>query len=190
MESPLDSPRTPRTPRLETKWEETEDYLVADGGKTIVKEEFGYEQGAVTEQVCEGEATFMWTFTINKAFYDDSHSFMGVADMLDEMAWGFSPCTGSLYWHADKDRWGKECKTRIMGGKALYGKQEGSKVTVICDMANHTLAFQIHEAGKEEPEDIVELEQNDCELPARIKPWVMLGHKGDSVTISDITELC
>ena len=185
----MDSPRTPRTPRLDTKWEPTEDYTVSDDGKTLSKDIFGYEQGVVLREVIEGEGTYTWTYTINKAFYEDAHMFLGVACVLDEMAWAFSPTTGSLYFHADKDRWGKETKTRIMGGDALFKKQPGSTVTVIADMTSHTLAFQIHAAGAAEPEDMVELSQKDCCLPSRIKPWAMLGHPGDSITISDVTEV-
>ena len=71
----------------------------------------------------------------------------------------------------------------------MYGKAAGSKVHVIADILKHTLSFQVHVAGKAEPEGVVEVPQKECCLPSRLKPWVMLGHPGDSVTISDVTEL-
>lgn len=167
----MDSPRTPRTPRLDARWEATEDYRVSPDGKTITKQVFGYEQGAVASQVLE-QGVLTWTFTIEKSAYEDSHMFLGVSDVEDEMAWAFSPSTGSLYFHADKDRWGKEMKTRIMSGNALFGCMEGSKVQVIVDMAAHTLSFQIHAAGKAAPEDIFELSTKDCLLPEQARAGV------------------
>ncbi|KAL1518990.1 hypothetical protein AB1Y20_003259 [Prymnesium parvum] len=188
----MESPRTPRSPRLQTAWEQTEDYEVSADRKTATKTMFGYEAGIVTEGELEGEGTFTWTFTIGKTAFEDAHLFVGVADMVDEMAWGFSPPTGSLYHHADKDRWGRETHVRVYAGPsghALYGNMPGSKVTVIADLTNHNLAFQIHPAGQEQPDDIFEVPVKDCELPDRIKPWAFLGHVGDSVTISDITSV-
>ena len=152
----METPETPRTPRVDTSWTPTEDYEISDGGKTIQKLTFGYEQGIVTEQTVSVGAS-SWTFTINKTQYEDSHMFLGVADTLDDMAWAFSPTTGSLYLHADRDRWGKETRTRIMAGDALFGRQAGSAVQVFVDMVNRTLAFQVHPAGADEPCDIVEL---------------------------------
>ena len=173
---------------MHTSWTLTEDYSLTGEGKTMEKVGFGYEQGIVTEQtVTSGIVT--WVFTINKAKYEDSHMFLGISDTLDEMAWAFSPSTGSLYVHADKDRWGKETKTRIMEGDALFGSMAGSTVQVIVDMENHTLAFQIHQAGMDEPFDLVQLSHNDCFVPGSVKPWVMLGHPGESITISDIADL-
>ena len=53
--------------------------------------------------------------------------FLGVADATgDGMAWALSPTTGSLYFHADLHKWGKETKTRIMPGDALFGRKDGS----------------------------------------------------------------
>ena len=74
--------------------------------------------------VTEGQKS--WTFTINHAKYDDAHLFLGVADATgDGMAWAFSPSTGSLYFHVDLHKWGKETKTRIMAGDALFGRKDG-----------------------------------------------------------------
>ena len=50
--------------------------------------------------------------------------------------------------------------------------------------AAQAVSFQINEG------EIVELSQHDCELPEEVQPWVLLGHPGDQVTISDIEDVC
>ena len=106
-------------------------YVISNGGKTTTKgpirdkKPLWYQQGCLFDEVIE-EGQKSWTFTINQAKYDDAHMFLGVADATgDGMAWGFSPTTGSLYFHADLHKWGKECKTRIMPGDALFGRKDG-----------------------------------------------------------------
>ena len=46
------------------------------------------------------------------------------------------------------------------------------------------LSFQINDG------EIVELSQRDCELPEEVQPWILLGHPGDEVTISDVEDVC
>ena len=154
-----------------------------------------------------------WTFTITQAKYDDAHMFLGVADATgDGMAWAFSPTTGSLYFHSDLHKWGKETKTRIMPGDALFGRKDGpsghlsaqhageepvdaaaptriplmidATVKCIVDMDKQALSFQINDG------EIVELSQRDCELPEEVQPWILLGHPGDSITISEVEDVC
>ena len=50
--------------------------------------------------------------------------------------------------------------------------------------AAQALSFQINEG------EIVDLSQRDCELPEEVHPWVLLGHPGDQVTISNIEDVC
>ena len=246
--------------------------------KGLIRDEkpLWYQQGCLFDEVID-EGQKSWTFTINRAKYDDAHIFIGVADATgDGMAWAFSPTTGSLYFHADLHKWGQETKTRFMPGDALFGRKDGplghpsaqyegepssdvataptripqmidATIKCIVDMdkqvtrnaptssappvssagwvsaclscgrvrscvdrgrsayscSSHVrlslslslrvratvdvaqaLSFQINES------EIVELSQRDCELPEAVQPWVLLGHPGDQVTISDIEDVC
>ena len=106
-------------------------YIISADGKTATKgpiaekKPLWYQQGCLFEEVID-EGQKSWTFTIRQAKYDDAHLFLGVADATgDGMAWAFSPTTGSLYFHADLHKWGKETKTRIMPGDALFGRKDG-----------------------------------------------------------------
>ncbi len=201
-------------------WEAASEYAISDDGKVVTKgpidddNPLWYQQAALfSARVTEGQK--MWTFTIRQARYDDAHLFLGVADCTgDELAWGFSPATGSLYFFADKHRWGKETRTRIMGGDALFGRKAGppghpsalyatwppseddlaspcqiplmidATVKVIVDMDRQALAFQVNDG------DVVELPARECELPEEVQPWVLLGHPGDQVEISDVMDVC
>ena len=49
---------------------------------------------------------------------------------------------------------------------------------------SQALSFQINDG------EIVELSQRDCELPEEVQPWILLGHPGDQVTISDVEDVC
>ena len=107
-------------------------YIISNCGKTVTKgpirdeKPLWYQQGCLFDEVIQ-EGQKNWAFTINHAKYDDVHMFLGVADATgDGMAWALSPTTGSLYFHADLHKWGKETKTRIMPGDALFGRKDGS----------------------------------------------------------------
>jgi hypothetical protein len=195
-------------------------YIISADGKTATKgpiaekKPLWYQQGCLFEEVID-EGQKSWTFTIRQAKYDDAHLFLGVADATgDGMAWAFSPTTGSLYFHADLHKWGKETKTRIMPGDALFGRKDGppghksaqyvgeptgaedpneptripamidATVKCIVDMDKQALSFQINDG------EIVELSQRDCELPEEVQPWILLGHPGDEVEISDVVDVC
>ena len=54
-------------------------------------------------------------------------------------------------------------------------------VPLVCAQA---LSFQVNDG------EIVELSQRDCELPEEVQPWILLGHPGDEVTISEVVDVC
>ena len=67
-----------------------------------------------------------WTFTIKQAKYDDAHLFLDVADATgDGMAWAVLPTEERLMLPRSLHKWGKETKTRIMPGDALFGRKDG-----------------------------------------------------------------
>ena len=94
-------------------WVTCSEYVVSNGGRTIAKKPVDddnplwYQQGALFDAVIrDGDGMKSFTFTIDRARYDDAHLFLGVADATgDNMAWAFSPSTGSLYFHADMHKW-------------------------------------------------------------------------------------
>ena len=59
-----------------------------------------------------------------------------------------------------------------------------ARVCVCVCACEQALSFQINDG------EIIELSQRDCELPEEVQPWVLLGHPGDEVTISDIVDVC
>ena len=46
------------------------------------------------------------------------------------------------------------------------------------------LSFQVNDG------EIVEISRRDCELPEAVQPWVLLGHPGDEIAISDVADVC
>ena len=67
---------------------------------------------------------------------------------------------------------------------AVFYRAHTSRAQVIVDMERHALSFQVNEG------EIVELSNRECELPELVQPWVLLGHGGDQVTISEVADVC
>jgi len=93
---------------------------------------------------------------------------------------GFYPYFGHVFTERDAfsgSVWGK----KLMDGN-LQGRAEGTKVELIIDMDQRILTFAITPPGLGSARIV---EEAGVSLPAAVRPWVRLGHLGDSVALAE-----
>ena len=89
------------------------------------------------------------------------------------VAWGFCPLNGHLHATDHPSGWGVR-RRKLMAGD-LSGRAVGAVVRMHVDMDNRTLSFAINGG---------ELSDSQVHLPAAVRPWVLLAHRGDAVTLT------
>jgi len=121
-----------------------------------------------------------WEVIVNQTRYPDAHVFIGVADTNAKSCktWSYDPPTGSLYVGDSLNEHGREQRFKVCA-KSFALEEKGfvghvCKVIVNMDSSKRTLAFQI--------DDLEPVEIKDG-MPSKIRPWALLYHKHDSITI-------
>ena len=89
------------------------------------------------------------------------------------VGWAFCPLNGHLHTTESPSRWGSRGR-KLMAGD-LSGQAVGAVVELHVDMDARTLGVAVNEG------DVVDAQ---VELPASVRPWVLLAHQGDAVVIS------
>ena len=153
----------------------------SDGAAAALTLSEGRHVISITIDACERNSGFMyigllaaddrlsgWPLATRQRHWRDI--FSGPAPTV---GWAFCPLNGHLHTTDNPDGWGPRGR-KLMPGD-LSGKAAGAVVALHVDMDLRTLGVAVNGS---EPVDA------QVRLPSKVRPWVVLAHSGDRVTLT------